>query len=146
MNEQHINVKSLFLTFLLYIVSTVVMAVLLSLYWQSGIDTALYTQQQLVEMASTSPLINIGSTLIGSGMAVICAYLITSRTGSNSYKHAVYFAGSLILYGIISIVLHPEHEVMQQVAKIVAPVPLCLLGAWLANVSLKTNTSQRRAV
>lgn len=132
MNAQPLNVKSLALVFVIYVVSTVFLAVILSIAWQAGIDTTGYTPQQLVQMADNSSLLTVGATIIGSTMSVICAYMITRRTGDNGYKHAVCFAACLILYGVISIVLHPEHHIIQQVAKLLAPVPLCSLGAWLA--------------
>lgn len=139
MNTQPLSIKSLVITFLIYVVTTVILAVVLSVFWQSGIDTSAYSQQQLIDMAAQSTLLTIGSMFIGSTMAVICAYFITRRTGSDGYKHAIYFAGVLILYGILGIFLHPEHQVFQQAAKLLAPVPLCLLGAWyaLANMSKK---------
>ena len=132
MNTQPLSVKSLVIAFLMYVVTTVILAVMLSVFWQSGIDTSAYSQQQLINMAAQSKLLTVGSMVIGSTMAVICAYFTTRRTGRNSYKHAVYFAGILTLYGILGIFLHPEHHVIQQAAKLLAPLPLCLLGAWFA--------------
>ena len=132
MNTQPLSVKSLVIAFLMYVVTTVILAVVLSVFWQSGIDTSAYSQQQLIDMAAQSKLLTVGSMVIGSTMAVICAYFITRRTGSDSYKHAKYFAGILTRYGILGIFLHPEHHVIQQAAKLLAPLPLCLLGAWFA--------------
>ncbi|MDY6928003.1 MAG: hypothetical protein SWN10_13025 [Pseudomonadota bacterium] len=139
MNTQPLSVKSLVIAFLIYVVTTVILAVVLSVFWQSGIDTTAYSQQQLIDMAAQSNLLTIGSMIIGSLMAVICAYFITRRTGSDGYKHAMYFAGLLILYGILGVFLHPEHHVIQQAAKLLAPAPLCLLGARfaLANMNKK---------
>lgn len=139
MNTQPLSVKSLVIAFLMYIVTTVILAVVMSLFWQSGIDTSAYSQQQLIDMASQSKLLTVGSMIIGSTMAVICAYFITRHTDSDGYKHAQYFAGVLILYGILGIFLHPEHDVIQQVAKLLAPLPLCLLGAWFAIANTKKN-------
>ena len=132
MNTQPLSVKSLVIAFLMYVITTVILAVALSVFWQSGIDTSAYTQQQLIDMAAQSNLLTVGSMIIGSVVAVICAYFITRRTGNDSYKHAMYFAGVLTLYGILGIFLHPEHHVIQQAAKLLAPLPLCLLGAWFA--------------
>ncbi|MBR9790917.1 MAG: hypothetical protein GYB58_04110 [Gammaproteobacteria bacterium] len=139
MNTQPLSVKSLVITFLMYVVATVILAVALSVFWQSGIDKSDYSQQQLIDMAAQSNLLTVGSMIIGSSIAVLCAYFITRRTGTDGYKHAMYFAGVLILYGILGIFLHPEHHIIQQTAKLLAPVPLCLLGAWfaLANTTKK---------
>ena len=70
MNTQPLSVKSLVIAFLMYVVTTVILAVVLSVFWQSGIDTSAYSQQQLIDMAAQSKLLTVGSMVIGSTMAV----------------------------------------------------------------------------
>ncbi|WP_100657822.1 hypothetical protein [Alteromonas flava] len=139
MNKQPLKIKNLAVAFGLYILISATLAILLTLYWQTGIPLDQYTTSELQTLAANSGLITIGTAMIGSLTALGCAYAITVKTGAYGYKHACYFAIGLTLYGALSIVLNPEHHLLQQVAKLIMPLPVCLFGAWLAIAKHKVN-------
>ncbi len=125
-------IKPAGLTLLLYIALSVLSSIVLTGFWQAGIDTTSMTNQELMLLAESSAYIKTGSAIIGAACAILCAFILSLKK-TPRYRPALVFAAMLILYGALSIVLHPEHTALQQVSKIVMPVPLCLLGAWLAH-------------
>jgi hypothetical protein len=36
------------------------------------------------------------------------------------------------VYGILGIYLHPTHSTLMQLGKLASPIPLALLGGWIA--------------
>ncbi|GGW95744.1 hypothetical protein GCM10007391_32380 [Alteromonas halophila] len=141
MKIQTATLKTLGLTFLLYIALTVTGSIILTGVWQSGIDASSMTHQELTHYAAQADMIRVGSALIGAFSAVICAAFATSRSAQASFRPAMYFAVMLIIYGVVSVVLHPEHSLLQQLSKLIAPIPLCLVGAWLARIVSSKRTS-----
>ena len=126
-------IKASGLTFLLYVALSVVCSIVLTGIWPRGVDTSTLTTEQLMLMAETAPFIKTGSAIIGIVSAVVCAFILSLKKTVGGYRPAIYFAAMLVLYGAISIALHPEHTLIQQAAKVLMPFPLCLLGAWLAH-------------
>ncbi len=137
------TLKTLGFTFLLYVALTVTGAIVLTGIWQTGADVNTLSHQQLTMMAAQSDMINLGSAVIGALAAVVCAMFATRRTPGAPYRPAMYFALLLVAYGVLGIVLHPEHSVIQQIGKLVTPVPLCLAGAWLARQLFSDKQAQR---
>lgn len=126
------QLKAAGLTFLLYLVLSVVSSIVLTGIWQAGVDTSSMTNQEIMLMAETSTFIKTGSAIIGLTSAMLCAFILSLKTSKAGFRPTLYFALMLIAYGAISIVLHPEHTLMQQVLKILVPVPACLFSAWVA--------------
>ena len=92
----------------------------------SGMDI-----EQLTLMAETHPFVVFWSAVVGIGSALISSAMLTAKATSQSYAPALMFAGLLMMYGALSIYLHPEHSLFQQLAKIIVPVPACLFAAWI---------------
>lgn len=132
MNNQRLQIKPIAIAFGLYLVMTVLLSIVLTTIWQSNLPQTPVDQQQLMQMAATSEFLNVGSALVGCFAGIICAFFITRKTIENGYKYAFYLGGCFILYGLLSIYLHPEHTASQQLGKVLSPIPLCLVGAWFA--------------
>lgn len=132
MNAQPLNVKALGLAFATYLISSICLAIVLTIYWQMGLDITQYSQEQIAEMSRNSTFIASASAVIGATLAILCAYMVTFKTGRVGYKHAFYFGVILALYGVAGVFIHPEHHWIHQIAKLTMPFPLCLLGAWFA--------------
>ena len=126
--------KRLLLTFAIYLLVSVSLSIALTAWWQTGIDTSGLSMTEITHFAERSTTIHVGSAIIGAISAVFCAGFAYIKSQSNGYFSALVFAVALVVYGILSIFLHPEHTLIQQVSKVIMPIPLCLFGAWIASL------------
>ena len=115
----------------LYLVVSIACSILLTLVWQLNLDVTNQNYQALAQQAEQSPFIIIGSAIIGVFTTMLTAAFITFRAKRHVLQ-LVYFTGLLILYGVLSIVLHPEASMLINVLKVLSPAPLCYFGYLIA--------------
>lgn len=115
----------------LYLVVSIACSILLTLVWQLNLDVTNQSYQALAQQAEQSPFIIIGSAIIGVFTTMLTAAFITFRAKQHTVQ-LVYFTGLLILYGCLSILLHPEASMLINVLKVLSPAPLCFFGYLIA--------------
>lgn len=120
-----------FIGFALYIVATVIASVLLMSFWVATGPNAGMSQESLAELAANNHFIQFASQIIGITVTLAVAMFVTKLDKNANYRSAIGLAVCLTVYGILSVVLHPEHEFYRQVLKVVLPVTLSFLGARL---------------
>jgi hypothetical protein len=101
------------------------------LVWQLNLDVTNQNYQALTQQAEQSPFIIVGSAIIGVFTTMLTAAFITF-SAKRHVLQLVYFTGLLILYGFLSIVLHPEASMLINVLKLLSPAPLCFFGHIIA--------------
>jgi len=131
MKRLSIEYKVLGMACLLYLAVSITCSILLTLIWQVNTDTSNQTYQQLTQLAEQSPFITIGSALIGVFSSMLIAAFITFRASKQGLQ-VTYFAGVLILYGTLSIALHPDASFIMNLLKLLSPAPLCYFGYLIA--------------
>ncbi len=132
MNNENFSIKPVAITFVLYIVATVTMTIVLTAVWQTTLPEVPTDYAALNELAINSEFLSTGTAILGVIAGIACAFFLTLKTKTQDYKYAIGLGICFVAYGALSIFLHPEHELARQVGKLVSPIPLCMLGAWLA--------------
>jgi cation transport ATPase len=133
MSLKNISIKWVAIGFITYMLLTVIAAGVLTSVWMAGQDLAGLSQQQVSLMAETSPFIITWSVVIALLATLFVSMLVTKKSNRKDFANATGLAVCLTLYGILSIYLHPEHAILHQFGKLVGPITLCLLGAYLTN-------------
>lgn len=132
MNNENFSIKPVAIAFVFYIVATVTMTVILTAVWQTTLSEVPTDYAALNELAINSEFLSTGTAILSVIAGILCAFVLTLKTKTQGYKYAISLGICFVIYGVLSIFLHPEHELARQLSKLVSPIPLCMLGAWLA--------------
>jgi len=128
---KNISIKWVVIGFITYMLLTVIAAGVLTSVWMAGQDLADLSQQQVSLMAETAPFITMWSVVIGVLVTLFVSMLVTKKSNKKDFANAIGLSVCLTLYGVLSVYLHPEHAFLQQVGKLLCPLVICLLGAYL---------------
>ncbi len=122
-----ISFKAPVISFVTYLLATMIAtAVLIQIWMPAGMPI-----EQVAQLAETDPFVTFWGGVIGLVTCTLCAMLTTKLSKQTGLKNAVAFGGLLILYGIASIVLHPEHSLLHQVSKVLSPIPVAIFGGYI---------------
>jgi len=133
MSLKNISIKWVAIGFITYMLLTVIAAGVLTSVWMADQDLAGLSQQQVSLMAETSPFIIMWNVVIAVLATLFISMLVTKKSNGTDFLNAIGLAVCLTLYGMLSIYLHPEHDILHQIGKLFFPITLCLLGAYLTN-------------
>lgn len=115
-----------------YVLLTIIATAVITADWMSGRDLTGLTQIQIGQMMDQDVQVSIMTSIVAALSAMVLAYWLTHKTSLSGYRTALAFAAGLALYGIAGIILHPEHLIIHQLLKLIAPFLTCGLGAWFA--------------
>jgi len=122
------SIKAIITGLIFYlVVATVAMIVVVQLWMPAGITDT----QQLTGMAETDSTLLLWQNILGTVLGVAAGFITCLVSGRKGLKSTLILGVLLTLYGVLGIYLHPTHPFIVQVAKIVAPIPLTLIGGWL---------------
>lgn len=126
------TVKWAFLGWLGYGLLTIVASVFITSNWMAGQDLTGLTQNQIATLMDKDGQVSFITSLTGASVAILLAFLITRKTATAGYRTSIVFAIGLFIFGIVGIFAHPDHTLIHQMGKLVAPFVTCGFGAWLA--------------
>ena len=126
------SIKWTLLSLFTYIVLTVIGGFLISNNWMSQHDISGLSPQDIGILMERDTRVALYTSMLGFISAIFCGWFVTHKTKGTSYKAALIIAGCLAIFGTIGIIIHPDHVVLHQVGKILAPFMACSIGAWIA--------------
>lgn len=124
------------ISFIGYIASTSIIIGIVMSIWLSQQDTAQLSAQQLSLLAEESITIQFISAVLGLLATFIIGYVLCKKTIQNEVTTIKAFTVTITLFSILSIVLHPEHHVIYQVAKLITPIAACFASFKMASKHL----------
>jgi hypothetical protein len=137
--SDRIKLKALLVAFIGYLVLSVVLFGIVVQFWMpSGVSAE--RLQQLVEADET---LLLWQNILGTVLSVLSGYVAARMSGAQGLRNSLSVGGLLVLYGILGIYLHPNHPVEMQLGKLIWPIPLTLLGGWIA-LWRKSRSSKQR--
>ena len=129
MFSDKISIKSVLVSLIGYIiVATVAMIVVVQLWIPAGITDP----TELSRLAEADPKLLMWQYVLGTVLTVLAGFAAGRISGGKGLKNSLILGILLVLYGVLGIYLHPSHPGLMQIAKIVAPIPLALVGGWFA--------------
>ena len=127
MFRDKINVKAVVVAFVFYlVVVTVAFAVVIHIWMPPGIPT-----QELARLAENDPTLVLWQRILGVSVAIVAGYIACRLSGRSGLKNSTLVGGLLVLYGVLSIFMHPDDPALRQIAKLLTPIPIVLLGGWI---------------
>ena len=122
------SVKSVLIAFVGYVaVATTAMIIVVQRWMPAGVTD----KQQLARLAELDPSLLMWQNVLGSILYVVAGFAACHLGGAKGLKNPLLLGVLLVLYGALGILLHPGHPPFMQAAKLLAPIPLVLLGGWL---------------
>jgi MFS family permease len=125
-NDQ-IKIKAILIALTSYLIITIIASsILVQIWMKPGMSP-----EELALAAETDSFIAFWSMLIGLSASIICAVIVTALSGSHGLKNAMVYGSILVAFGVLSILLHPDHDMLRNIGKLVLPVPVAMFGGWL---------------
>jgi hypothetical protein len=109
------------------LISLVAMAVIVYVWMPAGV----IAPQELSRLAEADPHLLFWQDLLGTVLGILAGFAACHFSGAKGLSNSLILGLLLTLYGVVGILMHPTHPIAMQVAKLVSPVPLVLLGGWL---------------
>lgn len=131
-SKANYSIKWSLLTILCFFAITIVGSAVLSSIWMAQNDITGLSPKDIGVLMDNDRTFAIYTSLLGALAAVFCGWLVTLKTAANNYVAAIIIATFLAGYGVLGIFIHPDHHLLHQVGKLIAPFLMCGLGAWLA--------------
>jgi peptidoglycan/LPS O-acetylase OafA/YrhL len=122
-----LKIKAVTVSIATYIISTMIAAGVLVQIWMPK-DIPM---ERIAELAETDPFILFWSNIIGGLACMFCSILATKLSTQAGLKNALLFGALIVVYGILSILMHPQHSLEHQIVKVLSPIPLALIGGWI---------------
>jgi hypothetical protein len=117
------------IAFVVYVVvSTLLFGIVMAIWWAPPGNLS---AQALRELAEQDISLLRWQNAIGTTLAIVVGYFASFLSRSTSFSPALVVGFLLVIYGGLSILLHPTHPTYMQLSKLLAPIPLTLLGGWL---------------
>jgi len=126
--SDRVKLKALATSFVAYVVLSVVLFAIVVQFWMPAGVSA----ERLRELAETDRNLLLWQMILGAVLTIVAGYIATRMSGKKGLRNSLAVGGVLTLYGVLGIYLHPSHPVIVQVAKLVVPIPLALIGGWVA--------------
>lgn len=138
-SKANYSIKWSLLTILCFFAITIVGSAVLSSIWMAQNDITGLSPKDIGVLMDNDTTFAIYTSLLGALAAVFCGWFVTLKTAANNYVGALIIAIFLASYGVLSILMHPDHLLIHQVSKLISPFLTCGLGAWLG---IKKTTNQ----
>jgi hypothetical protein len=123
-----LNIKAVIAGFFGYmLIFIVVMALVVHIRMPPNVTN----QQALSRIAEADPQLLLWQNVLGTILGIFAGFVACHCSGAKGLKNSLVTGLLLILYGVVGIFMHPAHSMLMQVAKLVSPIPLVLLGGWL---------------
>ena len=128
MFEDKLSIKGLIIGIAAYLlVSVVAMGIIVQLWIPAGVTDP----QELARLAENDPGLLMWQNILGALLGIFAGFFACHFGGAKGLRTPLVLGILLALYGALGIYLHPSHPSLMQAGKILAPVPLVLLGGWL---------------
>lgn len=122
-----IRVKAVVVSFIAYVVVSVVASIVLVQAWlPAGISA-----EEAARLAESAPLLVNGQLVIGTVLGLAAGFLACHLGGAGGLRNSLAVGVVLIGYAALATVLHPTAPLWQHIVHFIAPVPLTLLGGLL---------------
>lgn len=123
-----LHLKSILIGVFSYLLATVFLSAVLVGVWQPAGETDFVA---LAEAAETAPMLIWGGAAIGAMVAFLVGALTVRLSYYEGLKNTAVVGLILVIYGAISVVMHPNDPLIFQIGKIILPIPIVLLGGLL---------------
>jgi hypothetical protein len=130
--------KAVGLSFAFYLVTSVALFAAIFLWWAPAGKSS----DELRALAEVDPFILLVQTVLGTVLGVIAGYLAARLSGAVGARNSLILGGLFVLYGVLGIYLHPEHPTAMQIGKLLSPIPLTLVGGFVAVALHRPKTSR----
>ena len=120
------------------VVSVVLFAVVFQFWLPSGVSV-----ERLKQLAESDQTLLMWQNILGFGLGILAGYVACRMSGAGGLRNSLAVGVLLTLYGVLGIYLHPSHPALMQFGKLISPVPLALLGGWVA-LSRRVGPSRER--
>jgi hypothetical protein len=124
----NVKIKAILIGFVTYLVITNLAFALVVHYW---VPSNITDVNDLRRIAEADPTLLTWQNRIGAPVAIVAGFIVTHLSGAKGLRNSFVMGLVLVLYGVLGIYLHPAHSLWMQLGKLVAPVPVCLLGGWM---------------
>ena len=122
------SVQSVLIAFVGYlVVATIAMIIVVQRWMPAGVTD----KQELARLAELDPSLLMWQSVLGSILCIAAGFAVCHFSGAKGLKNSLLLGALLVFYGALGILLHPDHPPLMQAAKLLAPIPLALLGGWL---------------
>ena len=122
-----LKAKAVIVAFGSYVVlATVAFAIVVQVWIPAGVPAA-----SLAELAESDPTLRLWQQILGVTFALAAGYLASRLSGRAGLRNSLVVGGLLVLYGVLSVFLHPHDPISWQVGKLLTPIPVTLIGGWL---------------
>lgn len=127
MFRDKISAKAVLVAFAFYfLTANAAFAVVFHFWMPFGMNA-----QELARLAETDPTLVLWQRILGISLAIVTGYLACRLSGRNGLRNSIVVGALLILYGVLSIFMHPSDAPSRQIAKLLTPIPVALLGGWM---------------
>lgn len=122
-----VSIKALLLTFVAYVITSVVAFAILVIAWlPSGIPA-----DQAARMAETAPSVVTGELLIGAILGIAAGWLVCHLSGAIGLKNCLVLGFIFMAYAVLGVFLHPLAPLWKHGLHLIAPIPVSLAGGFL---------------
>ena len=134
-----VKLKAVFLAFFGYLVlATLLFGIVVHFWIPPGVAPA-----DLAQLAESDRVLLLWQNALGTVLGICAGFIACRLSGARGLRNSAAVGGLLVLYGILGIYLHPGHPTGMQIAKIIAPTPLALIGGWIALRFASGSTDKR---
>ena len=138
MFEDKLSIKGLIAGIGAYLLfSIVAMGVIVQLWAPAGVTDP----QELARLAENDSTLLMWQNILGAVLGMLAGFVACHFAGAKGLRTPLVLGILLALYGALGIYLHPDHPALMQAAKLLAPVPLVLLGGWLRLLLVRPHSS-----
>ena len=126
--SDRVSFKALAISLAIYVaLSAVLLAVLVVLWMPSGVPAEGFEQ-----LAQTDLTLLLWQNILGVVLGVLCGYLAARLSGAHGLRNSLAAGVLVTFFGVPAIYLHPSHPLLMKIGILVLPIPLMLLGGWIA--------------
>ena len=126
--SDRLRLKAILAAFIGYLVLSVALFAVIVQFWiPAGVPA-----NRLQELAEADRTLLLWQQILGTFLGVLSGYLAGRMSGALGLRNSLVVGGLLTLYGILGIYLHPDHSLLMQLGKLISPIPITLLGGWIA--------------
>ena len=136
-----LSLKWVALVFVVFNLINTLCAAIVMQVWLSDKAITQENIAQLTALAETDPFIALISGVIGGLSGLITSWWLTAKTHHQGFSSLYAYVFVLLLFGLASIVMHPEHAMWQQLGKLIAPLAI----GWLVHHRFSTQQAVQPA-
>ena len=127
MFNDKVQAKALILSFIAYIVVSVVASIVLVQVWLPAGASA----EESAKLAQTDHAVLMGELIIGTVLGIAAGWLACHLSGAIGLKNSLVLGGLFIIYAGVGIALNSEAPLWKHALHLLAPIPISLAGGYL---------------